>query len=47
MTYKIEVARRKQTAEEIMNEYAKDGWILDKLTMGDLATQFIMVFVKK
>ena len=47
MEYKIETARRKVKAQNIMDEYAKNGWRLDKLTMGDLATQFIMVFVKE
>jgi len=47
MEYKIETARLKKTAEKIMNDYAQKGWRLDKLTMGDLATQFIMVFVRE
>jgi hypothetical protein len=30
-----------------MNKYAKEGWILDKLAMSDMATVHTMVFIKK
>ncbi len=46
MEYKIETCRKVKTAEKIMTDYAKDGWILDKFCTGDMGTMYVMVFKK-
>ncbi|MDD2564468.1 MAG: hypothetical protein PHU27_09665 [Salinivirgaceae bacterium] len=46
MEYKIKTATALPTAQKIMNDFAKEGWRLDKFVPLKAGAEYVMVFIK-